>query len=205
MPVRLKDIADDLGVSMVTVSKVLRDHPDVGPKTRERVLRRVREMNYRPNRAARSLVTGQTFNVGLVVPDLLHCFFAEIAKGATPVLRAKDYNLLISSSDEDPDLERHETAQLIAGGVDVLMIASAQSGSPEFFKRLERKGAASRTTMDPSNTSRRAVLRGVAGESEGTAFVLIDREITGLADANCCLAGKYRRPTRCSGRTNMAR
>lgn len=154
MAVRLKDIADDLGVSMVTVSKVLRDHPDVGAKTRERVLKRVREMNYRPNRAARSLVTGQTFNVGLVVPDLVHCFFAEIAKGATPVLRAKDYNLLISSSEEEPALERHETEQLIAGGVDVILIASAQSGSADFFRRLE---------------------------SHGTAYVLIDREITGLA------------------------
>jgi LacI family transcriptional regulator len=152
--VRLKDIADDLGVSLVTVSKVLRDHPDVGPKTRERVLQRVREMNYRPNRAARSLVTGQTFNVGLVVPDLVHCFFAEVAKGATPVLRSKDYNLLISSSEEEPELERRETAQLIAGGVDVLLIASAQGGSADFFHRLD---------------------------SDGVTYVLIDREIPGVA------------------------
>src|SRR6201999_2426887 len=101
MAVRLKDIADDLGVSLVTVSKVLRNHPDVGQKTRDRVLQRVREMNYRPNLAARSLVTGQTFNVGLVVPDLVHSFFAHVAKGATPVLRKKDYNLIISSSEEE--------------------------------------------------------------------------------------------------------
>jgi LacI family transcriptional regulator len=152
--VRLKDISDDLGVSLVTVSKVLRDHPDVGQKTRERVLQRVREMNYRPNRAARSLVTGQTFNVGLVVPDLVHCFFAEVAKGATPVLRTKDYNLLISSSEEEPELERRETEQLIAGGVDVLMIASAQRDSTEFFARLE---------------------------ADGIAYVLIDREIPGVS------------------------
>jgi LacI family transcriptional regulator len=151
--VRLKDIADDLGVSLVTVSKVLRDHPDVGPKTRERVLKRVREMNYRPNRAARSLVTGQTYNVGLIVPDLVHCFFAEVAKGATPVLREKDYNLLISSSEEEPELERKETEHLIANGVDVLLIASAQAGSSDFFAQLA---------------------------AQGTAFVLIDREIPGV-------------------------
>jgi len=53
---RMKDMARDLGVSVVTVSKVLRNHPDVGEETRERVLARVRELDYRPNLAARSLV-----------------------------------------------------------------------------------------------------------------------------------------------------
>ena len=48
MPARLKDIAHDLNVSVVTVSKVLRDHPDISPKTRERVLKRMKELNYRP-------------------------------------------------------------------------------------------------------------------------------------------------------------
>ncbi len=152
MAVRLKDIADDLGVSLVTVSKVLRNHPDVGARTRERVMQRVREMNYRPNVAARTLVTGRTFNVALIVPDLVHSFFAEVAKGATPVLRARDYNLLISSSDEDVDLERREAEQLIARGVDTLMIASAQV-SPDFFVKLER---------------------------DGIPYLLLDREIPGL-------------------------
>jgi LacI family transcriptional regulator len=134
--VRLKDIASDLGVSLVTVSKVLRNHPDVGARTRERVMQRVREMNYRPNVAARMLVTGRTFNIGLIVPDLVHSFFAEVAKGATPVLRANDYNLLIASSDEEPDLERHEAQQLMSRGVDVLMIASAFN-NPDVFAKLE--------------------------------------------------------------------
>ena len=58
MPTRLKDIALDLGVSVVTVSKVLRNHQDISPETRERVLTRMKELNYQPNWAARSLVTG---------------------------------------------------------------------------------------------------------------------------------------------------
>ena len=59
MAVRLKDIAEDLGVSVVTVSKVLRNHSDIGPETRARVLKRARELNYRPNQTARALVTGR--------------------------------------------------------------------------------------------------------------------------------------------------
>lgn len=85
MSVRMKDIASDLGVSVVTISKVLRNHPDVGDETRERVLARVKELDYRPNLAARGLATGRTYLVGLVVPDLLHAFFAEIAKSLSMV------------------------------------------------------------------------------------------------------------------------
>ena len=57
MTIRLKDIANELGLSVVTISKVLRDHPDIGAETRKRVLKRMRELNYQPNLAARSLVT----------------------------------------------------------------------------------------------------------------------------------------------------
>jgi LacI family transcriptional regulator len=53
MATRLKDIANDLGLSVVTISKVLRDHPDIATETRRRVLKRMRELNYQPNLAAR--------------------------------------------------------------------------------------------------------------------------------------------------------
>ena len=76
----MKDIANDLGLSVVTISKVLRDHPDIATETRRRVSKRMRELNYQPNLAARALVSGRTWTLGLVVPDLLHPFFAEIAK-----------------------------------------------------------------------------------------------------------------------------
>ncbi len=118
MSVRMRDIARDLGISVMTVSKVLRNHPDVGPETRERVLARVKELDYQPNLAARSLVTGRTYLVGLVVPDLLHPFFAEIAKSLSQALRKSGYYLIVSSSDEDPDLEEEEINQLLARRLD---------------------------------------------------------------------------------------
>src|SRR5438552_8263125 len=118
MNIRMKDIARDLGVSVVTISKVLRDHPDVGEQTRERVLARVKELDYRPNLAARSLVTGRTYLVGLIVPDLLHPFFAEIAKSLSDTLKKSGYFLIISSSEEDPDLEEQAITQLLARQLD---------------------------------------------------------------------------------------
>lgn len=138
MAVRLKDIAQDLGLSVVTVSKVLRDHPDIGAETRKRVLKRMKELNYRPNLAARSLLTGQSWTVGLVVPDLLHPFFARIAKEISVEVRKKGYSLFISSSDDDPALEQEEIAQLVARRVDVLLIASAQ-WTTESFRRIEEE------------------------------------------------------------------
>ena len=134
----MKDIARDLGVSVVTISKVLRNHPDIGDETRERVLTRVKELQYRPNLAARSLATGRTYLVGLVVPDLLHPFFAEIAKALSDVLKANGYYLLISSSDEDPELEQREVDQLLARRLDGLIIASCRPTADLFF-RIEKQ------------------------------------------------------------------
>lgn len=134
----MKDIAKDLGVSVITISKVLRDHPDIGDNTRERVLARIKELDYRPNLAARSLVTGRTYLVGLVVPDLLHPFFAEIAKSLSEVLRNNGYYLIVSSSDEDPELEEQEINHLLARRLDTLIIASCRSTVDVLF-RIEKQ------------------------------------------------------------------
>ena len=149
----MKDIARDLGVSVITISKVLRNHPDVGDETRERVLARVKELDYRPNLAARSLVTGRTYLVGLVVPDLLHPFFAEIAKSLSEILRGSGYYLIISSSEEDPDIEEQEISQLLARRLDAIIIASCRSTVDLFFRIEKQK----------------------------TPYVLIDRVLPGLA------------------------
>lgn len=138
MPVRLKDIARDLGLSVVTVSKVLRDHPDIGEETRRRVLKRVKELNYHPNYAARSLITGQTWTIGLVVPDLMHPFFSDIAGAITSEIRKHGYSLIITASDDDPELEQQEIQQLAARRVDVLLVASVQ-WSVESFRRIEEQ------------------------------------------------------------------
>jgi len=134
----MKDIARELGVSVVTVSKVIRNHADIGEETRQRVLRRVRELNYQPNPAARALVTGKTYTAGLIVPDLVHPFFAEVATGLSNALRRKSYSLLISSSQGDPELERQEIKRLLSRRLDALVIASTQ-WTVESFRRIEEQ------------------------------------------------------------------
>lgn len=98
----MRDIAADLGVSVITVSKVLRNQGRISSATRKRVLQRAKELNYRPDLTARSLATGRTYLIGMIVPDLMHPFFAAIAKALAGNLRQKGYSLVISSSDEIP-------------------------------------------------------------------------------------------------------
>ena len=134
MAVRLKDIARDLGVSVVTVSKVLRGSPDIGEATRKRVLKRMKDLNYQPNMMARGLASGRTYTVGLVVPDLVHPFFAEFAKSLGGFLRTSKRALILASSEEDPEVERVEIRTLLSRGVDVLLIASCQANLRNFYE-----------------------------------------------------------------------
>lgn len=149
----MKDIAEDLGLSVVTISKVLRDHPDIGEETRARVLKRVKELRYQPNVMARSLVTGRSYLIGLVVPDLIHPFFAEVAKAISRTIQKKGYSLIIASCEEDPELEEREIGQMVARRLDGLIVA-ASGNSTEPFRRLN---------------------------DERQAYVLIDRHLAGLA------------------------
>ncbi len=154
MPVRMKDVARDLNVSVVTVSKALRDQSDISQATKKRILKRARELNYQPNWIARSLVSGRTHTIGLVVPDLMYSFFAEVAKGLSAKLRPSGYQVVISISEEDPGLEREEVDLLLARRVDGLVLASAQPPtSPALFRAIEERKV---------------------------PYVLIDRKIVGL-------------------------
>jgi LacI family transcriptional regulator len=148
----MKDIARDLGVSAVTVSKVLRGHPDIGQATKDRVLARVKELKYRPNLMARSLVTGRSFLVAFVVPDLVHGFFAEIAITVSTELRKHGYSILIAWTAEDAEVQSSEMQHLLSVGIDAMIVATSGDDT-EAFELLEERG---------------------------TPYVLLDREIPSL-------------------------
>jgi LacI family transcriptional regulator len=155
MAVTLADIAKDLDVSVVTVSKALRNQGSISAAMRKRVLQRAKELNYQPNLVARSLVTRRTFTIGLVLPDIRHPFFAEIAKAVAEVVRPLNYHVIISYFEENAELEEAEVESLVARQVDGLILASAQPpGERGQFDRLnDRK----------------------------VPFVLIDRPMAGVA------------------------
>ncbi len=138
----MKDIAQDLGVSLMTVSKALRSHSDISEETRRRVMKRARELNYRPNWIARSLVTRRTYMVGLIIPDLMHSFFAEVAKGVARRFEPLGYQIVISNSEENPEAEVRQIEALLDRNVDGVILASTQSSArSESFRILESRKA----------------------------------------------------------------
>jgi LacI family transcriptional regulator len=139
MNIRLKDIATELGVSVVTVSRALRDRPDIAQDTKARILERVKQLNYRPNLTARSLVTGRSSLIGLVVPDLIHPFFGEIAKGLSAALREQGYYVIVASTESDPELENDEIDHMLAHSLDCLVVASCQEDT-EALRRIVATG-----------------------------------------------------------------
>jgi len=139
MVVRLKDIAAELGVSVVTVSRALRDRPDIAEETKAKILERVKRLNYRPNLTARSLVTGRSSLIGLVVPDLIHPFFGEIAKGLSNRLQEKEYYLIVCSSESDPQLEQSEIEHMLAHHLDCFVVASCRKDT-DSLRRISEAG-----------------------------------------------------------------
>ncbi len=135
------DIARQLGVSAMTVSRALRGSPEVSDLTRRRVLECANELGYRPNRWARSLVTRQTSIIGVVVPDISHSFFAEVTRGLEEVVSRAGYNVLLCDSWLDAEREKSEIEMLVSSTVDGLVIASEQSEkSVHVFRKLKDKG-----------------------------------------------------------------
>jgi LacI family transcriptional regulator len=136
----MMDIARDLDVSVVTVSKALRNQGRISEATRKRVLRHAKKLNYQMNWVARSLVTRRTFTIGLLLPEIAHPFFAEIARAVAQTVRPKGYHVVVSSFEEDPELEASEVDGLLARQVDGLIIASAQPCSQlDLFKRVQQR------------------------------------------------------------------
>lgn len=126
--VTLRDVARAAGVSLATASRALSDAPHVSAGNREHVLRTADELGYRPHHAARSLTTGSTATVGLVVPDLANPFFAAVAKGVQARARETGREVLVADTDEDATLEQDVVGRLGAR-VDGLVLCSPRMPS----------------------------------------------------------------------------
>lgn len=131
MRTTVQDVARAAGVSVSTVSRALTGGA-VSPATREAVVAVAHRLGYRPNRAARGLITGRTGNLGLIVPDLRNPFFADVAKGVTARAREVDCGVFISDTDEDPVAELEAIATL-RHNTDGILLCSPRSTDPQIL------------------------------------------------------------------------
>jgi LacI family transcriptional regulator len=125
MAVTIRDVALAAGVSISTVSRALSAPDQVAEETRLRVQDTARVLGYRPNHAARGLITGRTGSIGLVVPDLENPFFGSVCKGVQDRARSMGYAVFIGDTDEDARLEE-EVIRSLVKQVDGLILCSAR-------------------------------------------------------------------------------
>ena len=121
MPVTIRDVATASGVHISTVSRTFSAPHLVNAETRDRVRECADRLGYRPNRAARALITGRTFNIGLIVADIANPFFPPLIKAAESQARRHDHHVFVADTNEDPVVEE-DLVRALAKQVDGVVL-----------------------------------------------------------------------------------
>jgi DNA-binding LacI/PurR family transcriptional regulator len=124
--VTIKDIARQLGISPSTVSRALKDHPDINPETKRQVHELAGQLHYRPNAIALSLRSRNTFTIGVIIPEIVHHFFSTVISGIETVAYNEGYNVILSQSNESFEQEVKGTSALFQSRVDGLLVSVAK-------------------------------------------------------------------------------
>lgn len=127
--VSITDIAAAAGVSPSTVSRALQDHPRISSARRAAIKALAEQMAYRPSQVARSLVTGHTRALGVVITEVTDPFVAEVLRGAEAASRDAGYTLLFASSDRDPEREIAALQMLRDRQVDGMIVISGRAAA----------------------------------------------------------------------------
>lgn len=136
MQATIKDIARMANVSITTVSRALNKEGGVSEKTREKILQIAKELNYRPNRLARSLVTKRTNTIGIILPDITNPFFPEIVRAVEDTANKFGYNLIICNTDDNSEKESLYLQVLKEKCVDGIIFTSSINPSSKNIKQL---------------------------------------------------------------------
>ena len=139
--VTIKDIAKELGISASTVSRALKDHPDISSKTKEAVNELAKKWHYKPNAVALSLRHSKTNIIGVIVPEIVHHFFSSVISGIEEIAHKAGYNVMMFQSNESYDRELANVQALLSSRVDgVLVSMSKETKDYSHFKELRDNG-----------------------------------------------------------------
>ncbi|MCB0746387.1 MAG: LacI family DNA-binding transcriptional regulator [Ignavibacteriae bacterium] len=139
--IRLSDIAKKLDVSTVTVSKALRDHPDISSQTKKLIISVANEMGYTPNFMARNLSSRKSNTIGVVVPKIAHFFFGSIIESIYDVAFRNNYEIILTVSQEDAERERKHIQTLLSMKVDGILISISQETKDySIFETVKARG-----------------------------------------------------------------
>ena len=132
--ITIKDLARELGISPSTVSRALKDHPDISSKTKKLVSNLAKKLDYQPNTIALSLRSSRTHTIGVVIPELVHFFFSTVISGIEKVAYKAGYNVILCQSNESYQRELMDVNALLTHRVDGLLISvSKETTNAEHF------------------------------------------------------------------------
>jgi len=138
--VTIKDIARELEISPSTVSRALKDHPDISPETKKLVHNLADKWNYKPNPIALSLKGGNSRTIGIVVPEIVHYFFSSVISGIEDYADEHGYNVMICQSNEDYEKEVNSIQTLVNSRVAGILISiSKLTRNMEHFNQLKSR------------------------------------------------------------------
>jgi DNA-binding LacI/PurR family transcriptional regulator len=138
--ITIKDIASRLGISPSTVSRALRDHPDISEETKKTVRRLAEELNYEPNAIALSLQSSKSNIIGLIIPEIVHYFFSQVISGIEDVAYDAGYHVMICQSNESYIREVKNVQALLSSRIEGLLVSlSKETRDFTHFKNLEKK------------------------------------------------------------------
>ncbi|MBK7626299.1 MAG: LacI family DNA-binding transcriptional regulator [Bacteroidales bacterium] len=137
--IRQSDIAKELNISRVTVSKALRDHPDISKAMKKKIIETAGKMGYVPNLIARQLNSRRTFTIGIVVPDLENSFFSYVVDSMIDYATEHSYHVILTVSREKERIEKQNIENLIGMRVDGLLVCLSQETKDSQMFDIVRK------------------------------------------------------------------
>lgn len=139
--VRLVDIAKELNITKVSVSKALRNHSDISEDTREKVKKVAKKLGYRPNLVARSLTSSKSKTIGVIIPKIAHFFFASVMEGIYREAKKNGYEIFLGVSFEDEKQEKKLLETMMEMRVEGLLISlTEQTKDPKRFDEIRNMG-----------------------------------------------------------------
>ena len=123
----LKDLAKELGVSISTISRGLKNHPDISPKLAEQIQKLAEQKKYSPNPQAVGLLRHESKTIGVIVPDLVTYFYSSVISGIEKFAKERGYFIVITTSNEEFENEKKCVTELVNLRVDGLIVCLAQN------------------------------------------------------------------------------
>jgi LacI family transcriptional regulator len=139
--VTIKDIARELGISPSTVSRALKDHPDISAETKKAVNELADKLNYQPNIVALSLRQKKTNTIGVIIPEIVNTFFSTVISGIEDVAYEAGYNVILAQSNESYQREVTDMKALFNSRVDGMLLSlSRETTNFDHIESIISKG-----------------------------------------------------------------